>query len=125
MRPRLIWLAAVLIVACSSPQIATGSIEVELADFYIEPAAETIAAGNVVFEVFNEGEFPHTLVVARDSGEVIFASDVVKPGEEIDVDLRLTPDTYQLTCRIVVQLEDGSLVDHYQNGMGETIVVDG
>ncbi len=78
-----------------------------------------------MFKVFNEGEFPHTLVVAHDNGEVIFASDVVKPGEEIDVNLRLTPDTYQLTCRIVVQLEDGSLIDHYQNGMGETIVVDG
>ena len=46
-------------------------------------------------------------------------------GRRDDVNLRLTPDTYQLTCRIVVQLEDGSLIDHYQNGMGETIVVDG
>ena len=125
MRHRLIWLAGVLMVACSAPHIATGPIEVELDEFYIEPAAEAISAGNVVFKVFNGGEFPHTLVVARDNGEVLFASDVVNPGDEIDVELGLTPDTYQLTCRIVVQLEDGSLIDHYQNGMGETIEVEG
>ncbi len=125
MRNRLIWLTVLLLAGCSSPQIASGPIEVELDDFYIEPAAGTIAAGEVVFEVFNEGDFPHTLVVAHDNGEVVFASDVVNPGEEIEVNLELAPDTYQLTCRIVVQLEDGSLVDHYQNGMGETIEVEG
>ncbi|MGI8515326.1 MAG: hypothetical protein ACR2NT_09340 [Acidimicrobiia bacterium] len=45
------------------------------------------------------------------------------PGASIEVGLDLIPDTYQLTCRIVVQLEDGTLVDHYQNGMGETVEV--
>lgn len=96
---------------------------IELDDFYIAPAAARIGAGEVRFEVINEGRFPHTLVVAKGTGEVVYASDVLDPGATIAVDLDLVPDTYQLTCRIVVQLEDGTLVDHYQNGMGESIEV--
>ena len=124
MKGRLLTLAMVCLVACSAPTTptTTGAVEVELDEFYIEPAAEVIAAGDIIFDVFNEGEFPHTLVVAHQSGEVVFASDVVNPGERIEVDLDLLPDTYQLTCRIVVQFE-GQLIDHYQNGMGKSIEV--
>jgi hypothetical protein len=111
------------LVACSAPGPATGAVEIELDEFYIEPAADTIVPGQIRFQVVNEGEFPHTLVVARNNGEVVYASDVVEPGGSFDVDLDLDPDTYQLTCRIVVQLEDGQLVDHYQNGMGTAIKV--
>jgi hypothetical protein len=120
-----ITLLAVVIAACGTPAPAQGPIEIELDDFFIEPAADTIAAGQIKFDVFNEGEFPHTLVVATNGGEVVYASEVLNPGGTLEVDLDLVPDTYQLTCRIVVQLADGQIIDHYQNGMGETIEVAG
>jgi len=119
----LMVLVALWLVACASPTPATGPVAIELDDFYIYPTAERIGSGDVQFEVSNDGEFPHTLVVAKSTGEVVYASDVLDPGATIEVDLDLVPDTYQLTCRIVVQLEDGTLVDHYQNGMGESIEV--
>jgi hypothetical protein len=127
MRSRLLQLVTFLVVvgACSTPAPARGPIELELDEFSIEPAADSIAAGRVLFDVVNEGEFPHTLVLATNAGEVLYASEVVDPGGALEVELDLAPATYQLTCRIVVQLADGQLVDHYQNGMGNTIEVKG
>lgn len=121
MRRSLLGFLGVLLLACSAPIPANGPVDVELDEFYIEPAAAVITAGEVDFAVFNEGEFPHTLVVAGESGEVVFASDVLNPGERMNVKLDLAAGAYQLTCRIVVQLEDGQLIDHYQNGMGTAI----
>ena len=39
--------------------------------------------------------------------------------------LDLTPGKYQITCRIVTQIEDGSLIDHYDAGMNQTVEVSG
>ena len=121
MRRILLGLLGVLLLACSAPTPVNGPVEVELDEFYIEPEAAVIAAGTVDFVVFNEGEFPHTMVVAGESGQVVFASDVLNSGERMNVELDLVAGVYQLTCRIVVQLEDGQLIDHYQNGMGTAI----
>ncbi|MGI8515327.1 MAG: hypothetical protein ACR2NT_09345 [Acidimicrobiia bacterium] len=79
MKRGLMVLAALWLVACASPTPATGPVAIELDDFYIYPTAERIGSGDVQFEVSNDGEFPHTLVVARSTGEVVYASDVVDP----------------------------------------------
>jgi len=121
---RALVLTALSLAACATPASLSDSVPVELGDFFIGPETRSVAAGEVRFQVFNSGEFPHTLVVARQSGAVVFASEVLAPGQSLDIGLELDPDEYQLTCRIVVQFPDGELVDHYQRGMGEAIKVE-
>jgi hypothetical protein len=73
--------------------------------------------------VENYGEFPHTLVVSDASGTVIAATDLIAPETETLLRLTVEPGTYMFTCRIVNGLEDGTVVDHYQNGMSVSVEV--
>lgn len=115
---------ALWVLACSAPAPTKGPVDIQLDDFYIETETPIIAAGKVTFDVVNDGQFPHTIVVETSGGEVLAASGVVAPGEATKMDLDLAAGTYQLTCRIVVQLDDGQIVDHYQDGMWTAIDVE-
>ena len=99
-------------------------MEVELNEFYIEPASPLVKAGSIDFELRNGGEIPHTLVVATNDGTVLAASNAVQPEAHETLTVRLQPGTYQLTCRIVFRGDDGRLVDHYQEGMGTLLTVE-
>jgi hypothetical protein len=117
---RLLALVFVLIVACSGSTSASDPYR--LGEFFINgPSAVSEDADGITVE--NTGEFPHTLVVSRLSGEVLAATDLVAPGETVTLPIGLEPDTYQFTCRIVGQGSDGQLVDHYERGMHATVTV--
>lgn len=73
--------------------------------------------------VRNDGEFPHTVVIARNTGEVVVASEVVQAGSSTAMAIDLEPGVYQFTCRIVAETGDGRLVDHFERGMVQTVVV--
>ena len=96
---------------------AAGNLEVELQDGSLNPSARSVIAGEVNLEAENYGNFTHTLVVTTEGGEVIAASGLIPPGETQELELHLPPGNYQLSCRIVAQTEDGSLIDHFQMGM--------
>jgi hypothetical protein len=112
------------VVACASASPHEGAVEVELDDFYIEPASSLVKAGTIDLQLWDEGAYPHTLVVATETGTVLAASDVLAPEGRQTLTVRLEPGTYQLTCRIVFRGEDGLLIDHYQEGMGTEIDVE-
>lgn len=113
---------ALLSTGCA-PQLAPEEgVSVRLAEFRVE-AAGTFVAGSNLITVSNDGKFGHTLVVADRDGDVVAASPVVGPGDRIEFTLDLSPGIYELSCRMVIQTEEGRLVDHYEEGMIATIEV--
>lgn len=73
--------------------------------------------------VENYGEFSHTLVVSDASGTVVGATDLIGPEAETVLTVELLPGSYTFTCRIVKGLDDGTFVDHYQEGMSASVDV--
>jgi len=121
---RLAMILIVVTAACSTPA-PVSMTEVGLAEFRVSPADEHLAAGPVAFEVVNSGEFSHTFVMTAADGSVVAATDPIGPDTTYTLTVGLAPGTYQVSCRIVVQLADGTIVDHYQEGMHALVHVTG
>ena len=107
--------------ACAGPGSSTA--DVELGEFWVTPDIRVLQAGAVELVVENYGEFPHTLVVSDASGTVIAATDLINAEAETVLTVSLEPGMYMFTCRIVLRLDDGTVIDHYQNGMAASIEV--
>ena len=120
---RLLLAAIVLVLAagCSHPPVAEA--EIALYDGSIETSSSNLIAGEVALELENFGESDHTLVITKDYGEVVFATNAIPPGTTIDVDVDLEAGAYQFTCRIVAEGEGGVIYDHYQMGMVTDVAV--
>lgn len=82
-----------------------------------------LRAGSQTIDIANSGEFPHTLIVTDSNGTVAAATSLVPPGGTATVEVDLASGEYLFTCRIVVEGEDGHLVDHFQEGMSLTVEV--
>jgi uncharacterized cupredoxin-like copper-binding protein len=76
------------------------TLDVSLVDFRIEPTNATVQAGEVTFNVSNDGEAPHNLEVEGPTGEAELEQDLA-PGEsgELTVDLS-EPGTYKWYCPV-------------------------
>ena len=107
--------------ACSGQGSSTSAVE--LGEFWVTPDIRVLQAGAVEIAVENYGEFPHTLVVSDASGTVIAATDLINPEAETVLTVSLEPGVYMFTCRIVKGLDDGTVIDHYQQGMAASIEV--
>lgn len=114
---------AVLSIAAACGAPSATSTAVEMGEFFIE-APNRLVAGSGELIVTNSGDFGHTLIVTRESGEVIAATDIVAPGGAATLDVDLPPGRYLITCRIVAQKPDGAVVDHFQEGMVSTVDVE-
>jgi hypothetical protein len=119
------WAGLVLLItvlgACSEPGVS--SSEIEVGEFWISAGDRVLQAGTIDLSIENYGEFPHTLVVSDAAGIVIAATDLIGPEAETELTVNLAPGSYMLTCRIVKGLEDGTVVDHYQEGMAASVDV--
>jgi hypothetical protein len=118
------WLASllVLVAACGSTPAAEAGVA--LSEFAIDASAHRFASGPIELRVSNEGDYGHTLVVTDADGGVVSAGSLLAPGVATTMTLTLAPGVYDLTCRIIGQGDDGSVIDHYQEGMHATIVVE-
>lgn len=105
-------LVAVLATACA-PGPATDAVVLD--EFSI--GLPVVSVTDEILAVRNEGEFPHTLVIADELGQVLVASDPIAPGEEISIPVDLSDGRYQFSCRIVVERTDGGIADHFELGM--------
>jgi uncharacterized cupredoxin-like copper-binding protein len=114
------WLAVLVLAGCSGRGAAT-SVHVDLREFAIESSNTSLAAGHVDLEIENYGKYPHTLVVTDADGNVVAATDVLSPDEEVNLGLDLPPGQYEFTCRIVGTDDHGNVIDHYQAGMHEGV----
>ena len=116
-------LLAVLVGACSSPPgdpAATAAVRLD--EFRIA-VDSPLAAGPVGLTVDNQGEFAHTLLVTDADGAVVAGTDLVAPGTTLDLELDLPAGAYRLSCRIVVQDPDGTIIDHFEEGMRAAVTV--
>ena len=125
-------------------------VKATLEEFTLTPHPNEVKAGTVQFEVDNVGSIIHEMVVIRAAspaalpkvtapnpdraiGDVneaaIPASDVigetgdVKPGQHVVKTFKLTPGTYVLFCNIDNKNSDGTITNHFQHGMTDTITV--
>ncbi len=122
MKRVLLVVIAFVVTACANSN-ASGT-EYDLYEFSID-GSSTLTTEDHSLSITNSGEFPHTLVVTNETGEVVAASDVIPSGGVADLDLNLEAGTYRFTCRIVVQAEDGEFTDHFEKGMNLTVQVTG
>lgn len=113
-----------VLVACAiaSAEPVTAD-HVALDEFTIDTGGESWQAGSIRLSVDNVGERDHTLIISREDGEVVAATDIVEPGDVLEFEVALDSGTYQLTCRIVVEGGNGEIFDHFEQGMHATIEV--
>ena len=108
---------------CSSPE-SSSQASVDLREFAINVSASRWEAGSIVLDVENTGEYAHTMILTDGSGGVVAASGLLRAGGGVAVEVDFGPGSYQLTCRIVAQMVDGSLVDHFEAGMNADVIVE-
>lgn len=121
MRGRLIVAVLILVLpACTSN--AADPPDYDLTEFDVA-GPESLQAGESTIRVSNSGEFSHTLVIAEQDGQVIAATDMIQPGETVAIEVDLGAGGYQFSCRIVGEKPDGSIVDHFEEGMVQTVSV--
>ena len=95
---------------------------VDLTEFHIDGPA-SLSEGAQTLDVVNNGEFPHTLVVTDHDGRVVATTDLLQPGESVELGFDVGQGVYQFTCRIVTQIEGGEIVDHFEEGMSAIVQV--
>jgi len=118
---RTVLAGGVLLVACSGPTPASPQIGLELHDGSITTSNGRFQVGAVEISAVNVGEFPHTVVVTDESGAVRYASDLIPPGTTLSTNVELEAGRFEISCRIVTRADDGTISDHYEQGMVTTI----
>ena len=86
---------------------------------------ERVLTGQQTLRISNVGEFIHTLVVTDQQGNVVAATDVIPPGASASLAVDLSAGEYLVSCRLVTQTPDGSILDHFEIGMWRNIKADG
>ncbi|MGH2702687.1 MAG: hypothetical protein ACRDJB_00250 [Actinomycetota bacterium] len=122
---------------------ADSTVAVTLDEWSVTPESESAAAGAVTFDVSNEGEDAHELVVVRaddaaslplgdeetvdeeglEAGAFIGEVEAFPAGESCEGTFDLEPANYVLFCNIAEQ-EDGEIENHFQNGMATEFTVE-
>lgn len=115
-------MTALVLTSCQSGA-AVDSAFVTLDEGVIDVSSSRLADGPVELRLDNVGNFAHTLVVEAMDGRIIAATDLIGSEESADLAVDLEPGDYRFTCRIVSELDDGSLLDHYEFGMETTVEV--
>lgn len=94
-------------------ETGTTAVSVSMVDFDYELAETEMAAGEVEFEVTNDGDGSHDFVVERD-GEDVAATEVLSPGGSETLAVTLEPGEYVIYC---------SVGNHRAMGMEITVTV--
>ena len=119
---RMMILVALALVLSACVSDAADSPAFDLTEFEVN-GPETLSADQGMVAVTNSGEFPHTLVIAETGGSVVAATEMIQPGETVTIEVDLESGIYQFSCRIVGEKPDGTIVDHFEEGMIQTVSV--
>jgi len=135
-------MAAVVLVGTACGGGGGGTVDVTLQEFAVIPAESSVEAGEVTFEVSNEGpDDVHEFVVFKtdlspidlptnpdgsvneegEGIELIGEIEDIPVGETQSVTLDLESGNYVLICNIYTKSEKES---HYQEGMRTSFTVD-
>ncbi|MEO6197511.1 MAG: hypothetical protein ABIP58_05305, partial [Dehalococcoidia bacterium] len=107
---------------------ADDTVNVELVDYEVKPDKASVEAGNIEFRATNTADDEvHELAVlsvSEDGGfDVVGEIEDLPAGANGAVRLRLEAGSYQLAC-LIVPGEEGSTVDHYDEGMHTDFTVE-
>jgi hypothetical protein len=100
-----------MIVAPPSPP---ARVQVVAQEFRYSLSRQVIRAGWAIIELRNIGEDAHDLRMQRVGGKRIYVWPVAAAGATVDLQLKLRPGTYRLTCGVA---------DHSALGMRATLRV--
>lgn len=88
--------------------------KVSLTDFAIDPKDGTVKAGDVTFDVVNDGQVPHALEIEGNGVEEVSAT-LSSNGDTDTLSVNLEPGEYEWYCPIG---------DHRDQGMEGTLTVE-
>ena len=132
---------AVLAIACGDDDDEE-SVDVSLAEWSVTPSQSSVAAGDVTFNVTNDGEEPHEFVIIRSDAapdalpvdedgkvpeEEVDLVDEIEPfgaGTTEELTVNLDAGSYVLICNIVEFPPDEEPESHYINGMRVAFTVE-
>ncbi len=140
----VVGLAALAAVAAACDSDEASTVDVTLQEFAVIPSPGSASAGEVTFNVTNEGpNDPHEFVVFQtdlapdalptaedgsvdEEGEGVTLIDEIEDievGDSPSLTVSLDAGSYVFICNIVEE-EDGELESHYQEGMRVDFTVD-
>jgi nitrite reductase (NO-forming) len=92
----------------------TQTVEVELGEFYVEPASIEVPAGTALrLTITNAGEMPHDLKLDGTTG-----SNLIDPGGTVTADLGVIDAAAQAWCTVPGHREAGMVLDITVTGAG-------
>jgi plastocyanin len=91
---------------------AAQTIQISATDFQFEPADITADAGEISFELTNDGQSPHALEIEGNGVEE--ESDTIDAGDSTTLTVELDEGTYEIYCPVG---------DHRDRGMVGTLTV--
>ena len=89
------------------------TVAISETEYALDPAEVTTKAGEVTFEITNDGSIPHNLEVEGDGLEEV--SDTINGGESTTLTVDLGAGEYEMYCNIG---------DHAEQGMEGTVTVE-
>jgi uncharacterized cupredoxin-like copper-binding protein len=101
----------------AAPAPAGGPVTIAMTEFAFGADTITVPAGEVTFEVANDGMAPHQFSIGQPGGQDDYLADTgdLAAGESSTVTVDLAPGTYEVACHIP---------GHYEAGMKATLVVE-
>lgn len=84
--------------ACGSGGQPAGSIKVTLSDYAFSPKSLEARAGSSTFYLVNAGHLAHDFVILDSGGKRLGGSDLVQPGNDSTVTVKLDAGTYKVVC---------------------------
>jgi uncharacterized cupredoxin-like copper-binding protein len=120
-------------------------VDVSLFEWGVDPEPTSVSAGDVTFNVTNEGGESHEMVIIKDvapddlpldedgavieddlpEGSFIGEIEELEPGSTESGTFTLEEGTYTILCNITEEEDDGEIESHFQEGMVTTIEVTG
>lgn len=95
---------------------APGAIVATLTEWEVALSQDTVAAGQVAFQIMNRGSEIHRLEI--EGANMEWVSDSLANNSEVPAQVQLRPGVYEVYCPIV-----GSHGVHKELGMVDTLVV--
>jgi len=81
------------------------TVDISETEFKLDPSDPSTKAGNVTFQVTNDGQTVHNLEVEGNGVEEV--TDDLQPGDQGVLSVDLQPGTYEMYCSIDSHREQG------------------
>ena len=103
-RPRWAWLvglaAGLLVAAAALAAPAPRPVLIKLREFVFDPKDVTVRAGEVTFDIKNEGIIEHNFIIEDGARKKMAQIAVLDAGKTEELKVTLRPGTYAIVCNL-------------------------